>query len=203
MVQMSIGRCVSILLARWRRGRWDMRRGTRLIWAHLGWTGLLLPLALIGVVVAVSAQHWKAQRFAQLQSLAKELPAAQFAAPLVTGDVDSRIARFRTQLPERAALPQRVGELLTAAEAAGLTVAKADYRVQPDPAAGFLRYRVSMPLRGPAAKVLPFIQQAMRVDPALALEGIQIKRDSPESSEIEVSLRWVLFARHFPERGRS
>lgn len=197
-----MGRISSLVSAQTSGGQWILRRGmSRLLRRH-GWMGILLPLVLAWVFAALGMQHWQVRQVALKQSLVDDRPPVSRSVPASGDDVAARIANFEVALPSRLDLPQRVNDLSAVADSLGLVLAKADYRAQVDLAGGLVRYRMAMPLRGPSAKVLSFVQRALDADQALALEGIQIKRDSPASDIVDADLRWVLFARADPQELR-
>ncbi|MCE4554272.1 hypothetical protein LXT13_07400 [Pelomonas sp. P8] len=173
--------------------RWVVARQWRRWLQRRGWFSALAPFVLVWLLMAAAWQQWQAQQVDARRVQLQQLPPTLAPPPPLAADV--RAERFEALLPPRADLPQRVQALLDAAQAVGLVAAKADYQAQPDTVAGVVRYRVTMPLRGQGAQVLVFVQQALAADPALALEGLQIKRESAASTDVETTVRWVLFSR--------
>jgi hypothetical protein len=74
-------------------------------------------------------------------------------------------------------------------------LARGDYRAQPDLQGGFMRYRMSLPVKGDAPAVLKLMQAALQSHKTLALESVQFKRARIESADVEVRLQWVLLTR--------
>lgn len=183
--------------ARW---RWSIARLWRGLLLRFGYAGALMPLTILWGLVALGAQSWQARELAHAKAELERQPPVSSSVTATRHDdsVEARLTRFNAVLKPRADIPVVVGSLLTLAESTGLVIAKGEYRPQVDATAGLLRYRITLPVRGAAAQVLPYVQRALEQEPALALESLRIKRDSSGASEVEAELRWVLFARIKP-----
>lgn len=83
---------------------------------------------------------------------------------------------FLKRLPGRSDLSNEVRRLFGLAQQNGLRLETGDYRANPDPAAGVLRYAITLPVRGQAASVQTFVLQALNQTPSLNLQGIAFKR---------------------------
>jgi hypothetical protein len=188
---------------------WELQRAVRGVSRRFG-VGAWLTLALLlaAVLAAGLQRHWQTQA-SLLQARLTERAGAQrhgaalSALPLVApgpGAGPSAQGRARLQAFERHLLahediPVVVQDLLSLAQDQGLVLQRGEYRPQIDRAGGFLRYRMSLPVKGPALAIQGFMQAALRAHPALALETIQFKRERIESTEIEARIQWVLLTR--------
>jgi len=180
---------------------WELRRIVRAFMRHGGRLGIVPVLAaVLGIAAAVvcrqqgvAAQQAQAQLAERLARRAAE-PAA---APVVPGERDgrARLKAFDDYLLPHDDIPTVVQDLLNEAEDLRLVLARGDYRAQPDLQGGFMRYRMSLPVKGDAPTVLKLMQSALQSHKTLALESVQFKRARIESTDVEVRLQWVLLTR--------
>ncbi|CAD5372847.1 hypothetical protein RA210_U230042 [Rubrivivax sp. A210] len=174
---------------------------SRLRWRLRRWLGLPAfgPLALLAalVLLGLAALAWQqaavrleAARTAQAEAQARRQPAAPAA------DAGRQGAKaFVDSLPPLDELPAVLQALLDLADQQGLRLVRGSYRLQPEPAARFGRYRMNLPLRGDAVRVQRFVELALLAQPALAVESIQFKRLEETGQVIEAQVQWVLFVR--------
>ena len=182
----------ALAVARWQWARW-----TRLRWAAPA--SLLAALALAAVAAAV---NWRAgQRLeAGLAAVASQVPALP-VAPTADGS-RAGLQSFLQGLPAADVPPEVVQGLFDLAEQQGLRLLRGSYRLQPEPAAAFSRYRMTMPVQGDPARVERFVQQALLAWPTLAVESIQFKRAPGGGRVLEARIQWVLFVQS-PAAGRA
>lgn len=172
----------------------DLQRELR----SLGVPGLLAGLALLlALGLALLAQRWDAQA-AQAQADADQLRSqirllraagqAQAAAPATS-------AQWLAALPPAAERQQRLADLLEMGLRLGLVSARTEHRLSVDAASGLERLRVTMPLSGGYAQLRQYIGAALLHDPALSLDGLKLRRASPQAAEVEAELQWSLHGR--------
>ena len=181
---------------------WERRRLRAALHQRLGLAGwLTLALLFLAAGLAWQQALWR-QELAALQSAqqaaAASPPLAAPSGPAARPALD----RGRDRLRDFAAVlvpPQDVAFVVQAiieqATGEGLLLARGDYRAQPDAPGGFVRYRMSMPVKGPAAAVHRLIVTALRAQPALALENVQFRRDTVEARDVEARIQWMLYVR--------
>ncbi len=179
-----------------RRLAWDARRLIRL-------TG---PGAIIGVACALLAllAQWHATQLeqqrialtAQLNTAART--AATPRAPVVT--TASGVAAFFNHLPPHDAIPDQLKELVRVAQQSNIPLAKAEYKPEQDGNAGFLRYRITLPVKADFANVQNFLITALQTLPTLTLESVAFKREQIEAGEVEARIQFVLLVRRQEER---
>jgi hypothetical protein len=187
-----------------RRLAWEARRLRQALNQRLGLAGWLTLALLLGAAgLAWQQAQWR-QQLATLQSAQLAAPAqTPSAAPSPSGpSARPALDRGRDRLQDFAAIlvpPQDVAFVVQAiieqATGEGLLLARGDYRAQPDAPGGFVRYRMSMPVKGPAAAVHRLIVTALRAQPALALENVQFRRDTVEARDVEARIQWTLYVR--------
>lgn len=184
----------------WALGRYC--RGVTRRFGVSGWATLLLTL--VGAAAATLLQQQLAEigmLESQLAERSYQRKSLQVQPDVVLEDGRTRLEAFEKYLLPHEDIPTAVQELLRLAEIENLSISQAEYRVQPDMAGGFLRYRMTFPVKGEAPSIRRFIQSALRAQPTLALESIRFKRESIELSEIEAQIQWAVLTRLPSSRG--
>ncbi|SEL57581.1 hypothetical protein SAMN05216359_111110 [Roseateles sp. YR242] len=178
---------------------WEVKRLARVVLRRAGVPGVV---AAGGLVVAIAAVWVDQHSIAVLSNLQHQLVRTQAdsvdirnVAARPQDDGRQRLAAFDHALPAHDEIPQAVGELLMLAENENLLVDKGDYRLQLDPQGGFVRYRMTLPVKGDASAVRRFILASLRGQRTLALESVQFKREGAGSRALEARIQWVLLAR--------
>lgn len=164
---------------------------------RLGWPGAvgLLALLVAGGLELGLVQHWQQQhqaletRVEQLQRQLRLQRASGTAAGPGTPE------QWRASLPGPELRQQRLADLLEAAVRAGVSTPRTEHRLSVDGNAGLERLRVSMPVQGSYATLRAFLEQALRQDPALSLDGLKLRRSDPAGAELEAELQWSLHGR--------
>ena len=90
-------------------------------------------------------------------------------------------------------IQQRLADLIEMATRSGLVSVRTEHRLASSE--GIERLRVTMPLAGSYAQLRRFVGAALAHDAALSLDGLKIRRASPQSIEVEAELQWSLFGR--------
>lgn len=180
-----------------RRWAWELRRLGHAFLRRAGWAGVGLVVATI---VALCAAGWERSQLKALQELrarAIARPAQAPALPLRVHPDDDRLrlAAFDDHVAAHEDIPSVLQDLLQSAEAQGLTIARGDYRAQVDDVGRFVRYRMTLPVKGDSAAVRRFIAAGLQQNKSLALESIQIGRERIESREVQARIQWSLLAR--------
>lgn len=175
------------------------RHGARLGWEarrigrRLGWGAALG----IGALALAGACAWQSHAMAQRQQQAgMQLAAARSAKPLpaVAGPDDAarRLAAFYAYLPAHEAIPDLLKQLVAVADKNGVTLAKADYKPQPEDNADFMRYQITLPIKADYASVQGFIVGALHALPTLTLDSVTFKREQIESGDVEARVQFNL-----------
>lgn len=171
----------------WRFGAWG--------WINLG---LLLALLLSAALLSVQRQTLVGlgRRLSTVVATASgNATASTSAIQEHKATTRDRLNDFDARLLEQVSVAQAVQDLLRSAEDQGLLIERGDYETQADPQGGFMRFRMNLPVKGPAAAIHRFIKSALLEQPMLALEGIRFKREGLQTGSIEAQLSWVLLTR--------
>ena len=185
----------ALAVARWQWVRLSQRR----------WAAPAALLAALTLATVAAVAHWRAGQRLETSLTAVAAVAAQARTqPALPTGVGSRAAlrAFIESLPATDAPPEVVQGLFDLAAQQGLRLARGSYRLQPEPAAAFARYRMTLPVQGEPAAVERFVQDALLAWPSLAVESIQFKRAPGGGRVLEARIQWVLFVR-FQAEGRA
>lgn len=178
------------------RAGWTVRRALRAAWRRWGALGGLVACCLLAAAIAQASQRQQLARLLQVQArwVAAQAEPSQPALQPVDDD-RSRLGAFDAYLPPSQDMAAALQDLLQLAEREGLVLKRGEYKAQPEPQGGFLRYRMTLPLRGDAQAIHRFMTGALRQQKTLALESVQFKREHAGSGEIEARMQWVLLTR--------
>lgn len=155
----------------------------------LGWPATL-AVALTGVAVAGAAWLVQAQDRLDARRLAlTERRLALQRAPATAPPAADGHA-FARGLPPDAQRQARTAALLALSAEVGLPWPRTEFRYQADRELGVAQYRVAMSVAGRYGAVRRYVGEALRRDPALALESLRLRRD--EQGELKAELSWVL-----------
>ena len=176
------------------RLRWEARRAAR----RLGAPAAIGCAALAGA----RAMLWHAQALKQhLPAMQARLAAATraaaqpVAAPPTAAD---GLAAFYRHLPDYAAIPEQLQTLVRIADQHHVPLAKAEYKPQAEPRAGFMRYQINLPVKADYAAVQAFMLEALQALPALTLDSVAFKRERSDSATVEARIQFILLVRSQP-----
>ena len=176
---------------RWRALRAGERIGLPGIAAGL----LLLALAVAWLALSLPSAHRLAaleNGNADLARQAAARPAGPRLAPLTTA---GQLAAFENGFPTPQDLSQSYSRLWTLARQHGLQLRQADFKLTESGQDAAARYAILLPLSAEYAPLRAFIADALRDNPALALEEMSVRRADARSAQLDAQLRFVLFVR--------
>lgn len=175
---------------------WQLRRAAARASRRWGWGGFLSVIAfalLIAVFCIRETQRDRRSRAYEASALeARQQP---LAPRLVEPDARARLQAFDRHLVPHEEIAVALQDLIALAESTGLVLARGAYRPQPDPQGGYLRYRMTLPVIGPADAIHRFVMTALGRQRSLSLESVQFKRERSDSAHIEARIQWALLAR--------
>lgn len=189
------------------RAVWEAGRGGRTLTRRFGIVGWVSLLCLIVALLAWWAQYELDKQLSQVSvRLAKQkIIKAEHedgggppVAMLNGMDGRARLRAFADYLEQHQDIPTVVERVLGLAEKEGLSIRRGEYRPQIENAGEFLRYNMTLPVKGQARAIHHFMQAALLSQKNLALTNVQFKRERIDSPDIEARIQWVLFA-HLPD----
>jgi hypothetical protein len=159
---------------------------------RLGWpAAVAAALTLAAVVGALWLPREQARLDGQRQALAARRAALQPRSPSTPAAADG--AAFVASLPPDSERQARTAALLALATELGLPWPRSEFRYQADRELGLAQYRVAMQLSGGYGALRDFVAEALRRDPALALDGLRLRREA--NGQLKAELAWVLHMR--------
>ena len=177
---------------------WRIKRALR----TLGWSGVagvvtLLFAAGFYVVSYIPLENEVARKKEAFGSVSAELKRS--GREEGSGDPKRQLAEFYSRLQSQDDVPEVVRGIHRSARLAGLRFSRGDYRPQRDASGKLLRYQITLPLRGSYPNVRRFLAQALREEPALALEGVAFQTDE-SGGDLETRVQFMLFIREYGSR---
>ena len=156
---------------------------------RLGWPGLsgLVAMALAGITFATVVQPMQKEAAALEQRAEKLARLPVPVAHVVT------VRDWRADLPAGDQAYTRLKRLFRAAEDAGLRLSEGSYRHVTDKKTAVQRLIVEMPVSGDYRAMRAFLAYALNQDDSLALESLDIQRNSMTELELEADMRFVFF----------
>lgn len=173
------------------RARWQARRGLRRFGAPaaIGAAALACALAMLGHASVLQQQLPAMQ--ARLAGAARAAAVPVAAAPTAADG----LAAFYRHLPAHAEIPVQLQTLVEIADKHQVPLAKADYKAQVEPQAGFMRYQINLPVHAEYAAVQAFMLEALQALPALTLDSVAFKRERAGASTVEARIQFILLVR--------
>jgi hypothetical protein len=158
---------------------------------------------VIGIVALLLAGGYYLLRYVPLANEVEQLKQAyavssskpsRFAADEAGMTPQRQLGQFYSRLRREAEVPEVLRGLHKGARNAGLRFVRGDYRPQRDASGTLLRYQITLPVKGGYPKVRRFLAQAMRDEPALALDGVAFQTDK-SGGGLETRVQFTLFVR--------
>lgn len=155
---------------------------------RLGWPA---ALAAALTLAALAGALWLPREQARLDDARQALTARRAAlqAPAAPAPADPSRA-LAASLPPDSARQARTAALLALAGELGLPWPRSEFRYQADRELGLAQYRVAMQLSGRYGALREYVAEALRRDPALALDGLRLRREA--NGLLTAELAWVL-----------
>lgn len=166
-----------------------------LLLSRIGW----LPMLALGCLLLAAWAHFIAvpswERHADADRRTLTHLGESREEPDTSLELAFRHAEFRTQLTRPMDRGALLKSLFKTASDAGLMLAQADYRLQPDAECDCQLLQISVPVRGTYPQIRTFIDAALAGNPSLSLDEINLHRESVKSTTVEARLRLTLYLR--------
>lgn len=163
--------------------------------AELGpWGIAAIGVLLFCLAFDVGALRPAEQELAALRQAAERHGAAEAARLRPASPDEKRYQGFYALFPPLDQLPGELEKLYGLARAAGVDLPRADYRLE-ERGAPLAAYRVTLPLRGPYARIRAFLGATLQAMPTAAVDALLLERKKPDDSQIDAQLRMTLYFR--------
>lgn len=180
----------------WHKEIWELVRNANAFKRKFGWFGYGVLVCLAISLAALVFERKQAGIEAKIRSSSKDVKQLQVGMEGVRQpDARLRMLAFQNHLLPHDEIPDVVQSLLKLAEEEKLWISRGEYRPQIDLQGDFLRYRMTLPVKGDAQAIYRFMRAALRTHKALALESVQFKRERIQSQSIDARIQWVVLTR--------
>ena len=181
------------------RVMWSARQWLRVTLRRIGVMGLASTAVAAVLCVLIIFLITQSQHITQLKEPVAVVK-SQVSPDLTSGftgalGVVSELSDFQKYLLDYGDVPDTLRDLIVLAQTHNLVLSKGEYQSQIDLRGQFLRYQMTLPVRGPAPAVERFILEALAQHKTMALEAVQFKRESRSSTELEAKVQWVVLTR--------
>lgn len=166
-----------------------------LLVVRAGWLPLL---ALVCLLLAVGVHFALVPQLRQGTETSRQA-LTNVRVQHLESDTSSEFAARYADFRARLAPPKDRGDLLKSlfkiAADASVTLAQADYRLQPDADCACQQLQITLPIKGTYLQVRAFVEAALASIPALALDEIAFRRETVKNPNVEARLRLSLYLR--------
>lgn len=175
------------------RAELALQRGNPLLLASVGLCLLAVVMGLLLVPI------WQAR----LQDQQSDLQQAQVGAqerqstpisPVMSQD-QRNLELFLSQLDEARSAEPQLQALFAMARGLAIGLPQGQYKMVCEDSGLLCNYRVQLPVKGTYAQLRAFVEEFLRVMPALSLDEVGFKRESVGDEELEVRLVMTLVVR--------
>ncbi|MBP8285291.1 MAG: hypothetical protein KAX57_00455 [Rhodoferax sp.] len=177
---------------------WKIRRSisyrTRKYGIWLWFSIAILTVAILGGS-AVYFQERALQELRSSLASSQKLPSVVGANQRTQSSNELNIKAFENLLLPNDDIPDLVRSVLKIAEDEGLTIERGDYQSEIDQQGRFSRYKMNLPVKGPASSIYRFMHKTLVIHGNITLDGLQFKRESVGSEIIEAKIHWIVLTK--------
>ena len=175
----------------WLRWHADRLRKPR---AMIRWAwGFAVLLTISGLTLGMQARDERSKIAAQMAARVDHLKSVTPATVTSLPDVGGKLPAARHSAEQL----QRLYEL---AEQTGVQLLEGDYRLRSTGNPDIVQLTLSLPLKTDYQHLQRFLAVALYELPNLALDSMQVQRDTAEKSELDVKLQMLLYLHNDQER---
>ena len=170
---------------------WESRR----LWRK---TGRAAGIGIAALAAALLTQWHTGEMHQRELALRQQLAAAAHTAAQPHAPIPTAadgLSAFYAYLPAHAAIPEQLQTLVDIAAKHKVPLAKAEYKAQSEPRAGFIQYQINLPVKAEYASVQAFMLEALQAMPTLTLDSVAFKRERIDSGDTEARIQFVLLVR--------
>lgn len=164
----------------------------------VGWAGVAgILLMVAGAAGLVYSGAWLEPALDRERTAVAEAARQSKALPAPAADVrpppSARLDQFHAEFPAVAEIPVAIGAVLKIATGHGMSLDQGQYRLVGDPGGPMMRYQITLPVRGSYRQLRAFVEQALAELPALALDGVEFRREAVGAAQLESVVEFSLY----------
>lgn len=177
------------------RAAWSARQLMRVALRRFGMMGVVCVVIVAVLFLSLVLLTMQSRHIAQLK--APSVVVDHPKASVLTGALGmaSELSDFQHYLLDYGDIPDTLRDLIVLGQANNLVLSRGEYQAQVDSRGKFLRYQMTLPVRGEAQAVERFILETLAQHKTMALESVQFKREGRSSNDLEAKVQWVLLTR--------
>ena len=176
-----------------------LRRRSAYYLRRLGWQGLsgltLIIAALVFASIAYTSANNRSERLErQLVEASARLKQAEAdpATRKPTTPTEQLLA-FYQEFPKGASVPDWLEKIYAIADEQKLALDVGEYTLSKAQAGRLDQFRIAFPLKGTYPQIRKFITAALSTAPALALDGLYLKRDKVSEATVDARIVFLLY----------
>jgi hypothetical protein len=159
--------------------------------ARLGPAGQAGLAALVAALVVALSTLLPAHR--ALQALSADLARAQHRS--AEASADQAIPHLLASLPTRAQIPAVIGQVVTQAKAAGVSLDVGHYVYTPARSGAIAHYDLEFPVKASYPDIRSFINRTLSAVPAAAVNKLHVERKAVGEQVVNANIGFVVFVR--------
>ncbi|MEI6319697.1 MAG: hypothetical protein WCS09_14355 [Pseudomonadota bacterium] len=166
----------------------------------VGWAGLAGGLLLLAGVGGLGYSGFWLESALDLEraavaEAARQVKARPPQAVEVRPPPAARLDEFYAGFPEAGEIPAVIRTLIEIAGKQSLALDQGQYRLVDEAGGTVMRYQMKLPVRGTYRQLRAFVEQALAQLPALALDGVEFRREAVGSTGLESVVEFSLYVR--------
>jgi len=179
---------------------------TRLRWhfghvlRSVGLPGYVATVVLLGCAiawwgVAVRLQNDTRRLDAANAASERRIAASRLSPDQAPATPAEQMARFEKRFPAEKDMSSALASLIAVARKRGLLLEQAEFKFVNEASEPLQRYSILLPVKTDYRSLRHFLRDALREQPGMAMEDLNLRRSDPKSPLLEAQMRFVLFVR--------
>jgi len=174
-----------------KRSAWEAYRLSQNLQLRFGVVGWIVLGSMLIILFSEVQRIHTIEKTKARQVINQEYTAPEPTPPTAESGRD-RLAAFQSYLLPNEDIPNVLQDILQLAAAENLSISHGEYKPQINLQGQFMRYEMTLPVKGDMPSILHFMQAALIKQKNLALESVQFKRERVEANEVEARIQWVV-----------
>lgn len=159
--------------------------------ARLGPAGQAGLTALVAALIIAASTLLPARH--ALEGLSADL--ARLQHPSAARSADQAIPQLVASFPTRAQIPAVIGQVVSEAKEAGVSLDKGQYLYVPPKSGAIARYELEFPVKASYPQIRTFINRTLTAVPAASLNKLHVERKAVGDQMVNADIGFVVFVR--------